>query len=150
MSNTGIVYQQNIIPGLASTYFTIDESNRLIPDFPVYPENCYAAGTMYSTAQDLLKFSNALFYKKFLTQDSLDQMFVSGLDEYGFGVWVYENYDITGRKYKIVKRPGRIMGAQSMLFHILEDNSTIVILSNTGNMSLDEFAASTAPKVVKR
>jgi len=148
MDNSGIAYQQVIIDKLADSYFFRGDINALVNDLPVYMENWYAAGAMYSTTGDVLKFCNALFGKKLLKQSSLDLMFSSGLDEYGYGVWVYKNYDIHHKMYTIVKRPGSIMGAQAMLFHILEDGSTIIILSNTGTISLDDFAAKIAEKVI--
>ena len=148
MKNTGMLYQQDIIPQLADTYFFRDDLQKLEPDLPVYMENWYAAGAMYSTVKDLSSFTTALFGKQLLKQVSLDQMFVSGLDEYGYGVWVYKDYDINKKMYTIVKRPGQIMGAQSMIFHILENGSTIIILSNTGTTSLDDFAAKIATKIM--
>jgi len=75
-------------------------------------------------------------------------MFTSGAGEYGYGVWVYKNYDINHKMFTIVKRPGSNMGAQAMLFHILEDGSTILILSNTGTVSLDDFAADIARQII--
>jgi hypothetical protein len=75
-------------------------------------------------------------------------MFTSGLDEYGYGVWVHNDYEINHKMFTIVKRPGSIMGAQAMLFHILENGSTIIILSNTGTTSLDDFAAEIAKQIV--
>ncbi|MBO9631718.1 MAG: beta-lactamase family protein [Chitinophagaceae bacterium] len=147
MSNSGILHQQDIIEKLAYTYFYRDDIGKLVPDLPVYPENWYAAGAMYSTTNDLIKFANAIFDKKLLKQESLDRMFVSGKGEYGYGVWVYEDYAINKKNYRIVKRPGQIMGAQSMLFHILGTGSTIIILSNVGNCSLDEMAAKIAKRI---
>jgi CubicO group peptidase (beta-lactamase class C family) len=149
MRNTGLLYQQNIIGDLADTYFYRDDIKKMVPDLPVYVENWYSAGSMYSTANNLLKFSNALFGLKLLKQESLNRMFTSGLDEYGYGVWVYENYEINKKKFKIIKRPGQIMGAQAMLFHILGEDSTIIILSNTGTTSLDDFAAEIAKHIVR-
>lgn len=148
MKQSGLVYQQDIITGLADTYFFRDDLDKLVPDLPVYMENWYAAGAMYSTAGDLLRFSHALFGHQLIKQSSLDRMFVPGLDEYGYGVWVYKDYDINKKNYTIVKRPGRIMGAQSMLFHILGENTTILILSNTGTTSLDDLAAKIAPEII--
>lgn len=147
MTNSGMAYQQRIIPALASNYFYLDDIKQLVPDLPFYNENWYAAGSMYATATDILKFSNALFGKKLLTQSSLDKMFVSGKEEYGYGVWVYEKYEINKKMYTIIKRPGFIMGAQTMLFHILEANTTIIILCNTGTVSLDGLAASIAKRI---
>jgi len=149
MKNTGLLYQKDIINNLADTYFFRDDLQRLVPDLPVYIENWYAAGSMYSTVNDLLLFSNALFGHQLLKEASLAQMFTSGLDEYGYGVWVYEDYKIKDKVFRIVKRPGRIMGAQSMLFHILGDGSTIIILSNTGTTSLDDFAAEIAKQIIQ-
>ncbi|MFC4870690.1 serine hydrolase domain-containing protein [Negadavirga shengliensis] len=149
MINTGLIHQGKIFENLANTYFFRDDLERLVPDLPVYMENWYAAGAMYSTSSDILQFSEALFGLKLLQQESLDQMFVSGLGEYGYGVWVYEDYPINNKMYKIIKRPGRIMGAQAMLFHVLNEDATIIILSNTGTTSLDNFAADLADQMIK-
>ncbi|HEY3390705.1 MAG TPA: serine hydrolase domain-containing protein, partial [Prolixibacteraceae bacterium] len=100
MKNTGLLYQKDIINDLADTYFFREDLNKLVPDLPVYMENWYAAGSMYSTANDLLLFSNALFGLQLLKQPSLNQMFTSGLDEYGYGVWVYEEYKIKNKIFK--------------------------------------------------
>lgn len=149
MRDSGMIHQPNIVANLADTYFYRDDSKTLTNDLPFYTENLYAAGGMYSTADDILKFSDALFGGKLLKKETLERMFTSGLDEYGFGVWVYNDYDIGGTKYEIIKRPGSNMGAQSMLFHVLEANATIIILTNTGTTSLDVFAAEIVKRVVK-
>jgi hypothetical protein len=39
------------------------------------------------------------------------------------------------------------MGAQSMLFHVLDQNVTIIILSNTDAVSLDDFAAEISKRI---
>jgi len=103
---------------------------------------------MYSTAADVLKFSNALFGLKIIGREALSQMLTPGLDDYGYGVWVYDT-TINGKKRTVVKRPGRIMGAQSMLFRLLNKNVTIVLLSNTDSTNLDEFAAEIAKRLTK-
>jgi CubicO group peptidase (beta-lactamase class C family) len=149
MLNSGLLSQEKLIDKLADTYFYRDDLQRLVTDLPVYMENWYAAGAMYSSTGDILRFSNALFSGKLLKTETLKLMFTAGLDEYGLGVWIYKDYDINGRMFTIVKRPGSIMGAQAMLFHILEEGSTIIILSNTGTVSLDEFAADIAKRVIK-
>ena len=148
MKNSGMLFQCNIIDNLADTYFYRDDLKTLVNDLPVYIENWYAAGAMYSTAEDILKFSIALFGKKLLKQETLDMMFTPGLDEYGYGVWVHKDYEINHKMYTVIKRPGSIMGAQTMLFQILENGSTIIILSNTGTTSLDDFAAEIAKQII--
>jgi CubicO group peptidase (beta-lactamase class C family) len=148
MESSGLLSQQKIIDNLADTYFFMDDISKLVNDLPVYIENWYAAGAMYSTAGDILKFSEALFGNKLLEKETMKLMFTPGPGEYGFGVWVHTDYNINNKIVTIIKRPGAIMGAQSMLFHILEDNSTIIILSNTGTTSLDDFAAEIAKQII--
>ena len=149
MTNTGLLSQDKIVENLADTYFYRPDIKKLVSDLPVYIENWYAAGAMFSTAGDVLKFSDALFAGKLLKKETLSQMFTSGLGEYGLGVWVYLKYEINQKMFTIVKRPGGIMGAQTMLFHILEDGSTIIILCNTGTVSLDELAANIAKQIIQ-
>lgn len=132
------------------TYFFREELHRLTPDLPVYWENWHAAGAMYSTAEDLLRFSNELFGGRLLNTQSLQEMFHSGAGEYGFGTWVYNDYEIAAKRYTVVKRPGRIMGAQSVLFHVLGTDSTVIILSNTSRTSMDDFAAAIASRLRPR
>ena len=139
MVDTGMAHADVVIPGLADTYF-MTEDHRLMPDLPVYPEYWYAAGGMYSTAQDLLTFANALFSNKLISAASLALMIKPGLDDYGFGAWTYDA-TIGGKKYHIVKRPGQIMGAQGQFYHFMAPDLTIIILSNVGNTDLDELVA---------
>ena len=146
LTNTGVLHQSDILPRLADTYFFRDDLKRLANDLPIYPENSYAAGAMYSTATDLLKFSNALFSKKLIKRETLALMLKPELDDYGYGVWVFK-MKIGNDRPTIVKRPGAIMGAQSMLFHVLDQNVTIIILSNTDAVSLDDFAAEISKKL---
>lgn len=147
MKDTGVLHQRDIIEGLADTYFFRDDLKALVNDFPVYPENWYAAGAMYSTVQDVLVFSNALFGGKLLQKEALAFMVTPGLDDYGYGVWSYET-KVGDRKYRVFKRPGQIMGAQSQLYRFLDEDVTVIILSNTGTTDLDEFVAEIGKRVV--
>jgi CubicO group peptidase (beta-lactamase class C family) len=147
MRDSGMLYQHEVLDGLADTYFFRDDLKRLANDLPVYIENWYAAGAMYSTARDLLKFSDTLFGARLLKAETVALMLRPGLDDYGYGVWVYE-VEINHKRRVVVKRPGRIMGAQSMLFRLLNDGVTIIILGNTDAVSLDDFAAEVGKRVV--
>lgn len=147
LKDTGMLRQSKILDGLADTYFYRDDLKAMVNDFPVYPENWYAAGGMYSTAHDVLAFANALFGGKLLKKESLELMTRPGLDDYGYGVWSYET-KVDGQKYRVVKRPGQIMGAQTQLYHFLDEGVTVVILSNTGTTDLDEFVAEIGKRVV--
>lgn len=147
MANTGMLRQSDILAGLADTYFFRDDLKALVPDLPVYPENWYAAGGMYSTVDDLLAFSNAAFGARLLKKETIALLTKPGLDDYGYGLWAYETR-INGRKHRVVKRPGQIMGAQTQLYRFLDADVTVIILSNTGTTDLDEFVAEIGKRVV--
>ena len=147
MSDSGMLHQGDIINGLADTYFYRDDRKVLSNDLPAYPENWYAAGAMYSTTNDLMKFSNALFALKLIEQATLDLMIKPGLDDYGYGLWSYAT-TLKGKKHPVVKRPGSIMGAQSQFFHVLDQDITIIILGNTGTTDSDVFVAEIAKRAV--
>jgi len=147
MKDSGMLHQSDLVAGLADTYFYRDDLKALSPDLPVYPENWYAAGALYSTTDDLMRFADALFGLKLIDQASLDLLTKPGLDDYGYGVWSYET-TMNGKKHRVVKRPGRIMGAQAQLFHVFEPDVTIVLLANTGTTDLDEFVAQIAKHTV--
>jgi D-alanyl-D-alanine carboxypeptidase len=146
LQNTGLPKQGCVVERLANTYMYRDDLKALADDLPVYAENWYAAGSLYSTAADVLAFSDALFGGVLLQPESLAVMTTPGLDDYGYGVWSYE-MTIDGRKQRVVKRPGRIMGAQTQLFRLVDAKTTIVMLANTDAVDLDEFAAQIARRL---
>src|ERR1044071_481209 len=110
MTESGMLYQKDVVRNLANTYWKTGETNPLINDLPVYMENWYSAGGMYSTTADLLKFSNALFGHKLIKPKTISLMLKSGLDDYGYGLWV-ASIEIGGKQHRIAHRPGSIMGA---------------------------------------
>lgn len=69
LHDSGMLYQYDVIDNLADTYFFREDLKRLVNDLPVYIENWYTAGAMYSTAADVLKFSNALFGLKIIGRE---------------------------------------------------------------------------------
>ncbi len=147
MKDSGFLHQADVVAELADTYFRHDDRKTLSPDLPVYPENWYAAGALYSTTADLATFSRALFDGRLVGRDSLERMFRPGLDDYGYGLWSYQTR-LGGAARRVVKRPGRIMGAQAQLFHVFDPDLTIVLLANTASADLDEFVAQIAKRAV--
>lgn len=147
MKDSGFLHQSDVVAGLADAYFRHDDRKTLSPDLPVYPENWYAAGALYSTTADLATFSRALFDGRLVGRDSLERMFRPGLDDYGYGLWSYQTR-LGGAARRVVKRPGRIMGAQAQLFHVFDPDLTIVLLANTASADLDEFVAQIAKRAV--
>ena len=146
LADTGLLRQGVVVERLADTYFQRDDLGAMAPDLPAYPENWYAAGAMYSSAQDLATFADALYGGRLIGADSLARMLRPGLDDYGYGLWSYE-MRIGGRKLKVAKRPGQIMGARTQLLRVIEPRISVVILGNAGTADLDEFVAQIARHV---
>jgi D-alanyl-D-alanine carboxypeptidase len=148
MSGSGMLSQREIVKGLASTYYQPQTTKVLINDLPVYIENWYAAGAMYSTTSDLLRFSTALFGAKLLKPESLTLMLKPGLDNYGYGIWV-PNLEIGGRHFRAAQRPGSVMGANGVLLRLLDEGLTIIVLGNTNRTNIDGFSFFIAGEFLK-
>lgn len=147
MRHSGMMRHQDIVPHLAQAYSLGADRRTLQHDMPVYPENWYAAGALYSTAGDLLRFSNALFGGRLVGKPMLDQMLTPGLDRYGLGLWVYDTR-IDGKVRRVAKRPGQIMGTRSQLYRFLDSDLTVIILSNAGTTDLDRFVAEIGKRMI--
>lgn len=138
LTSTGVARAQAITPRLAPTYMRADSAAPLLRDLPVYPENWWAAGAMYSTADDLLVFARALYGGQLLRPATQRAMLTPGLDEYGYGLWV-ATQEVGTTEHRFAQRPGRIMGANVTLLRYLDDDVTIIILGNTNVADIDAF-----------
>lgn len=146
LKSTGLFPARAIQPKLASTYYT-DAEHPLGNDLPVYAENWYAAGGMTSTTSDLLKFSQALFGGRLVSSAWLDKMLTPGLEDYGFGLWI-ASLDVNGKKHRFAQRPGRIMGANTLLLHFLDAQLDIILLGNTNLADTDKLGFGLAKMVL--
>lgn len=147
MRDTRMARWDAIEPRLARTYFYRDDKKVLIGEMPFYWENWWAAGGLVSTAPDLLKFADALYGGRLIGPGMLERMLAPGLDDYGYGLWSY-SFRRGGRTYRVAKRPGRIMGANAVLYRLFDDGTTIVLLANTNLVDLDAFAQHIADTLV--
>lgn len=147
LRSTGMLHWDAIVPRLAPTYFWRDDRHVLVADMPVYFENWYAAGGMYSTAADLSAFADALYGGHLLRPDSLALLLTPGLDDYGYGLWSYA-FTRAGRSWRVAKRPGSVMGANAVLYRLLDRDSNIVLLANTNRADLDTFAQRIAEALI--
>lgn len=139
MAETGMLRHEKITKKLARTYWRPKGNDEMGNDWPMYPENWYAAGGMYSTAADLRTFADALFSGKLLKPDSLASMLNPGLDDYGLGVWVKGRY-VGGKPDKVFERYGSILGANCLVSHALGADVTVILLSNSNATDLGQFS----------
>lgn len=93
----------------------------------------YAAGSMYSTVDDLLKWDRALYGESVLKAESKKLMFTPGLSKYGYG-FVIDDKAIgkTANKTKTIQHGGGINGFNCLLTRLVDQDSLIVILDNVG------------------
>jgi CubicO group peptidase (beta-lactamase class C family) len=98
----------------------------------------HAAGVLYSTTEDLLRWTQGLFGGKLLSATLLEQMTTPFKDNYGFGVGVVHKKGLT-----MISHSGGIDGFNSNLSYFVEEKITIAVLSNLRKTSEDS-----APDVI--
>jgi CubicO group peptidase (beta-lactamase class C family) len=85
----------------------------------------HAAGALYSTTGDLLRWEQGLFGGKVISAASLQKMTTPFKDNYAFGLQVET---VNGRR--VIQHGGGIEGFNTNLAYYPEDRLTVVVLSN--------------------
>jgi CubicO group peptidase (beta-lactamase class C family) len=85
----------------------------------------YAAGALYSTTGDLLRWEQGLFGGKLLAAESLRKMTTPFKGGYGCGLLIQ-----TTNGHKVIQHGGSINGFNTFLAYYPEDKLTVVVLSN--------------------
>lgn len=96
----------------------------------------YAAGGLYSTTEDLLKWENALFSGGFLSKASLKKMLTPYKGDYGFGIVISKDKDRT-----IIYHSGGIQGFNTRLAYYPETKTTVIVLANLNGNAPDAMGA---------
>ncbi|MEM6726191.1 MAG: serine hydrolase, partial [Bacteroidota bacterium] len=108
------------------------------PDF--HAENMYAAGNMYSTAQDLLTIDQAMYGDLLLSAAAKAKLQLS-YPEYGYtgySVWTY-TYQFSETRPRIMERRGALGNFNVVLIRFLDSNKTLIILSNNSGFNPDSW-----------
>ena len=91
----------------------------------------YAAGSIYSTVEDLFKWDQSLQEDKILSADSKRKMFTPGLGNYGYGIRISDQpIGKTDQKIKTIGHGGAINGFCSLILRAVEKQQTVIILDN--------------------
>ena len=104
----------------------------------------YAAGSLYSTVEDLYLWDRALYTEKLLKEDLKKQMFTPGLQDYGFG-WSIRKTKLDDDKTEldVIRHNGGIHGFSTVLVRVPKRKELVVLLDNTSRGdTLDGLAAS--------
>jgi tetratricopeptide (TPR) repeat protein len=101
----------------------------------------YAAGSLYSTVEDLYKWDQALYTDKLLPNDLKQKLFTPNLEHYGYG------WDIRvipagepGTGQTVISHGGGINGFNTLEQRLIGDHDLIVIFNNTPGADLGEMA----------
>lgn len=135
MTNTGLLKNEDIVPGLASGY---SYKNGHLNEGFVQIQNFGAAGAMYSNAPDMLRWNDSLLANKLLPKKATDEMFTASpkLGFVGLGSWTYNLKFGDGKTRKVVERQGYINGFCALNILIPEEKFSAVFLSNTETQTL--------------
>jgi CubicO group peptidase (beta-lactamase class C family) len=142
MNNTGFDHHNTILKNRASAYEKSGKSytNASYIDMSIP----YAAGSLYSTVEDLYLWDRALYTNQLLQKENMDLLFTkhipAGRGYYGYG-WSIGQMPMgnTTELLQIISHSGGINGFNTLITRIPSDQSLIVLLNNTGGAPLQEM-----------
>src|ERR1039457_4689075 len=133
MHDTGYDMARDIIPHRASGY---NFSGVKWINAPYLAMSLpYAAGSLYSTVDDLLKWDQALYAHKPLTTESLDRMFTPNKSNYGYGWFIGKQFE-----HKLEEHNGGINGFSTVISRYPDDKVTIIVLANMNTVAVGPIA----------
>lgn len=136
MNETGIVHNQELILNNAFGY--IRTSSGLKHSYPILNSELFlGSASLYTTANDLLKWDRALYSGKLLSDKYQQLMYTTVINPYGYGWFVDESE--TGKES--VSHGGDIFGFTSLVYRELNTQTIFIILSNIQSMNRDPILA---------
>lgn len=100
----------------------------------------YAAGSLYSTVEDLYRWDQALYSDKLLSASAKATMFTPYLEDYAYGWTVYKTKvgQLTD-SLLVITHGGGINGFNTIISRLPKDKQLIVLLNNTGGAPLGDM-----------
>ncbi len=143
MKDTGYDHHSTILKNRAAGYERIGNGYANAPYLDMSLP--YAAGSLYSTVEDMYKWDRALYTDKVLSQESRKLMFTSqipaGNSEYSYG-WMIDKLPVgkTRDSVNMVGHGGGINGFNTLIVRFPEEDDLILLLNNTGGTKLNAMA----------
>lgn len=142
MKDTGYDHHETIIKNRASGYEkkgeTYQNAGYLDMSLP------FAAGSLYSTVEDLYIWDQALYTEKLLSAKNRDKLFAAyipaGKSQAGYGWFSSDAPGPNGKTLHIIQHGGGINGFNTIITRVPADKNLTVLLNNTGGAALDEMA----------
>jgi CubicO group peptidase (beta-lactamase class C family) len=127
MNSTGYDHSEDIIDKRASGYH---KAGLRIINAPYMDMSLpYAAGSLYSTVEDLYIWDQALYTNKLVSNESKEKMFTPYKNNYGYG-WGIHEHEFGGEKKKVISHSGGIFGFNTLIVRYTDDKNLIVLLCN--------------------
>jgi CubicO group peptidase (beta-lactamase class C family) len=146
MKNSGYDRNRTVIEKRASgyTYGPFGFENAAYIDLDSSPG---AAGSLYSTVEDMFLWDRALYTDKLLDKKHRDLMFTPNRDvpevkaaggrphsNYGYGWQIYtRTHPVTKRRTKVINHGGAIHGFRAMENRLVDDDAFVIVLCNQGD-----------------
>jgi tetratricopeptide (TPR) repeat protein len=130
MKNTGYDHYDTILPKRASGYVKGPDGYVNAPYLDMSIP--YAAGSMYSTVEDLFLWDQALYTDKLLSAKSKELMFKPFMDNYAYG-WVVRSapFKFNNEPVQLITHGGGINGFNTTIVRFVGQKNLIVLLDNT-------------------
>ncbi len=138
------------IKNFAIGHIYVKERNKYIradsfpsSDYTIWLGNRKGPGRVSSTAADLLKWDQALYTNKLVTQASLREAFSpmklndGSFSDYGFG-WMLKSDSAWG---KIVYHTGDNPGYKTQIIRYIDKNKTVILLNNNASGKIEQIIA---------
>jgi len=132
MNNTGYDENDAVIENRADGYTPTPRGIRRAPYIDMTVP--YAAGGLYSTAEDMYLWAKALADGKLLSKESLDAMHAPFRNGYGYGVFIGEQYGL-----KNITHGGGIEGASTLLSRFPNEGAVVIVLSNIDSVFTEGY-----------
>lgn len=142
MNTTRIISEADIVPNRAAGYRLV-KGELKNQEWVAPMVNTTADGSLYFSILDLAKWDAALYSEKLLKRSSLDQMWTPAKlkngqpnkDGYGFGWFIGERHG-----HRVISHDGAWQGFKTAIARYLDDQLTVVVLTNLAEAKPDEIA----------
>ncbi|RKH67482.1 serine hydrolase [Corallococcus llansteffanensis] len=130
MKNSGYDVQATVLPKRASGYELRPEGYINAPYLDMGLP--YAAGSLYSTVEDLFLWDRALYQDTLLPAALKQKMFTPGLGDYGFGLSI-RKVKLSDDKTEVatINHSGGINGFSSFIIRVPERKEVVILFDNT-------------------
>lgn len=139
MKNTGYDHHDTILEKRATGYAKTGNgyANAAYLDMSIP----YAAGSLYSTVEDLYLWDQALYTDKLLAPQAKEMMYKPFLEDYAYGWAITKaSFRVNDQPVPVITHDGGINGFTTTIVRFPNEKNLIVLLDNTGSSNLNRLS----------